>query len=203
MRESYSYYLDRIDDVPGDAFWPYAAENLNVLDEAFGLVASDSAHVSKLAAIRILKRLPETPSRYFRPLLEIATGTTKSGRSEARELLQNAPGVEEHIIALLNDSRQAVRAGAAEWLAERDATAAIPALEKRFEKEKSELAKAAILTTLKRLGVDLSDRFTPDILLAEGRGGAEESQARQARLARTRSPAGACTSRMARACRKR
>lgn len=167
LRESYSYYLDRIDAMPSRALWPYIAESLAVVDEAFGLGASDNEHMSKLAAIRALQRLPSTPARYFRPLLDIATGTTKAGRAEARDLLQVAPRVEEHIIALLDDSRQAIRAGAAEWLEERGATDAIPALQKRLAKEKSELAKAAMLTTLKRLGVDLSDQFTPDILLDE------------------------------------
>ncbi len=176
LRESYYFYLDQIDAMPPDAFWPYVAENLDVLDEAFGLGASDNQQMSKLAAIRTLRRLPATPARYFRPLLDVATGTTKSGRSEARELLQTAPGVEEHIIALLNDTRQAIRAGAAAWLAERHATDAIPALQDRLKKEKSELAKAAILTTLKSLGVDLKDQFTPEVLLDEAEKGLKKAK---------------------------
>lgn len=176
LRESYSYHLEQIDNVPSEAFWPYIAGNFNVLDEAFGLGASGESRLSKLAAIRALQCLPATPARYFRPLLDIATGTTKAGRAEARALLQAAPRVEEHIIALLDDSRQAVRAGAAEWLEERGATGAIPALQKRLAKEKSELAKAAILTTLKQLGVDLSDQFTPEILLDEAEKGLRKAK---------------------------
>ena len=131
---------------------------------------------SRIAAIRVLQQFPATPERYFRSLLEIATGTTKTGRAEARSLLEDAPGVEEHVIALLEDSRQAARAGAAEWLAERQAMDAIPALKKRFAKEKSELAKAAILTTLKRLGVDLRDQFTPTLLLEEAERGLKKAK---------------------------
>ena len=79
--------------------------------------------------------------------LVVFTGKLSSlGRKEARALLGKDPQVEPRLVALLDDSRQSVRAGAAEWLAERKDASAPAALWARLKKEKSELARAALLT---------------------------------------------------------
>ncbi|WP_368186499.1 DUF4132 domain-containing protein [Aestuariibius sp. HNIBRBA575] len=154
-------------DLNRDALWPLLAESFDVFDEAFGLRAAGEPTPRRLRAIRFLQLLPKTPQRYYGPLLEVATGTTKSGRAEARAMLEGAPGLEERVIALLQDTRQDVRAGAAEWLADLGVENAIKPLKARLKKEKSDLAKAAILTALSRLGVELSDYVGPKALLAE------------------------------------
>ncbi len=176
IEDSYNYYGDQMDAVPAEKIWPYVAEHLDIVDEAFGLRPQTGDRVNKVAAIRLLRRLPATPARYFRPLLDVATGETKAGRLEARQMLRTAPNVEQHIVALLDDSRQAVRAGAAEWIAARDERDAIPALYKRLKKEKSELAQAAMLTALKRLGEDLSELFSPEILLDKAEKGLKRAK---------------------------
>ncbi len=176
IEDSYSYMEPQLDNVPQDALWPYLAQNFDVIDEAFGLKPQNEIGLSRVAAIRVLSRLPKTPARYFGQLLEAATGETKSGRAEARTMLADAPDVEQHVMALLNDSRQAVRAGAAEWIAERNDVEAIPNLKARLKKEKSELAKAAILTTLDVLGEDLSGFVGPKALLEEAEVGLKKAK---------------------------
>ncbi|TQV67212.1 DUF4132 domain-containing protein [Aliiroseovarius halocynthiae] len=154
-------------DLNSDALWPLLAESFDIFDEAFGLRPAGEPAPQKSRAIQFLRLLPKTPQRYYGPLLEVATGTTKTGRAEARAMLEGAPGLEDRAIALLDDTRQDVRAGAAEWLADLGVKDAVKPLKARLKKEKSDLAKAAILTALSRLGVDLSDYVGPKALLSE------------------------------------
>ncbi len=163
-REWFNY---EVADLPQEAIWPLLAESFHVFDEAFGLRSADDLKPSRFHAIRFLQLLPKTPHRYYGPLLEVATGTTKTGRAEARAMLTGAPGLTERIIALLDDTRQDVRAGAAEWIADLDLREASKALRARLKKEKSDLARAAILTALSRLGIEISDYVGPKALLAE------------------------------------
>ena len=139
-------------DIPQEALWPFLADNFEVLDHAFGIGAGDDVDLGQLGALLCLEMMPKTPMRYFGPILEIATGEKKTGKAEARRLLADVPEVSARLIDLLNDTRQAVRAGAAEWIGTRGDKEAIKPLKARLKKEKSELAKAAILTTLQQLG---------------------------------------------------
>ena len=176
IQDDYAYNEPQLDNVPADALWPYLAQNFDVIDEAFGLRPQQGVKLSRLGAIRVLHRLPKTPARYFGQLLEAATGETKGGRAEARAMLADAPDVGQHVVALLNDSRQVVRAGAAEWIVERNAVDAVPKLKARLKKEKSELAKAAILTALEALGEDLSGFVGPKALLEEAEAGLKKAK---------------------------
>jgi hypothetical protein len=161
---------------PRDAVWPYLAENLDVFDEAFGLKPQGQVRLNRITAIEMLSLLPVAPARYFAPLLEAATGTTKAGRAEARAMLGGRAEVEQRLVALLEDSRQAVRAGAAEWLAERKDPSAAAALWARLKKEKTEVARAAILTGLKKLGEDLSKALGPEALIGDARKGLKSAK---------------------------
>ena len=171
IQDGYAHQQAALADQPRDAVWPYLAENLDVFDEALGLKPQGQVRLDRTAAICMLSRLPAAPARYFAQLLEAATGTTKAGRAEARAMLGSRAEVEQRLIALLEDSRQAVRAGAAEWLAERKDPSAAAALWARLKKEKSEVARAALLTALKRLGEDLSKILGPEALIAEAQKG--------------------------------
>jgi hypothetical protein len=171
-----AYGTPELSRIPREALWPYLAENLQVFDEAFGLVTSPGVKYDRAATVRALSLLPATPDRYFAPLLEIATGETKSGRNEARAMLAAAPEVEARLIALLDDTRQSIRAGAADWLSLRRDAGALNALNARLKKEKSEVARAAILTALKRLGADLSDLLGPAALIAEAEKGLKSAK---------------------------
>ena len=159
-----------------EVLWPYLAENFGVIDEALGLARSDEVKLNRVAAIRYLSVLPRPPQRYFGVLLEAATGAGKLGRAEARAMLGDAKEVRERLIALLDDGRQAVRAGAAEWIAERGDTGAVKAMKARLKKEKSEVARAAILSALKSLGEPLDAYVGPDALLTEAEAGLKKAK---------------------------
>jgi len=176
IQDDYSYREPQLDNIPPDALWPYLAQHFDVIDEAFGLKPQSGVKLSRLAAIGVLYRLPKPPARYFRQLLETATGEAKGGRPQARAMLADAPDIDQHVVAMLNDSRQAVRAGAAEWIAERNTVEAIPTLKARLKKEKSELAKAAILTALDALGEDLGGFVGPKALLEEAEAGLKKAK---------------------------
>ena len=167
------------EDLPGDALWPYLATRFDVLDEAFGLTPGDEAANKRPRAIRFLAHMPKPPQRYFGPLLELATGTGKTGRAEARAMLAGAPGLIDRVLLQLDDTRQEVRAGAALWLADLKAPEAARPLRARLSKEKSDLARAAILSALSKMGEDLSDYVGPDALAAEA-----EKTLKKARLDR-------------------
>lgn len=165
-----------LDGMSAPSIWPLVAQNLDVMDQALGLAPKGDVGTDRLFAVQLLQRMPKTPMRYFGPLLEIATGEGKAGRAEARDLLQDVEQVDERLIALLDDSRQAIRAGAAEWLADRKFTAAIKPLETRLKKEKSELAKAAMLTALLDLGEDISRFVGPAVLIKEAEAGMKKAK---------------------------
>ncbi|MFK7889016.1 MAG: DUF4132 domain-containing protein [Gammaproteobacteria bacterium] len=174
---SSAYYYDRSDMFEvKDSVWPYIAEKLKVYDEAFGLAPPAHGKLDRLMGVLMMQSLPMAPRRYFAPLLEAATGETKGGRAEARKMLQQANGVGERIIALLDDSRQMIRAGAAQWLAQRHEEDAVDPLKKRLKKEKSEIAKAAMLTALEALGQDLSRYVGPEALLSEAQKGLKRAK---------------------------
>ena len=176
LMQSWWYMESNLDEFPQASLWPYIAENLDVIDEAFGLKAQQGGVLDRAAAIRMLNRLPKPPARYFGQLLEAATGETRAGRAEARAMLTDIPGVQQHLFRLLDDSRQAIRAGAAEWIAARADTDAIEPIKKRLKKEKSELARAAMLTALTTLGEDIGVYVGPDALLEEAEKGLKKAR---------------------------
>lgn len=161
------YFWAQPDTLPKAMLWPYLANHFEVFDEAFGMLPQPEDKLHTVYAIRFLSVLPKTPMRYFGPLLEAGTSTKKSGRSEARAMLDGVSEVDDRLIDLLNDSRQDVRASSAEWLAQRQSTSSVKFLKKRLNKEKSELARAAILTALSALGEDLTAYIGPKALVAE------------------------------------
>ena len=171
IQQDYHYLESQFEGLPRSSFWPYIAENLNVIDEAFGLAPQSVVRLGRTAAVRMLSYLPRAPARYYAPLLEAAISESKGGRADARAMLQDAPGITERIVALLDDSRQAIRAGAAEWLGQRNEVGSIPVLKKRLSKEKSEIGRAAILSALKALGQDLDGFVGPTALRNEAEKG--------------------------------
>lgn len=176
MIPQYSWDMLRPSDLPADAVWPYLAENFETLDRAFGIGVKFGVPYDPVLALSCLATMPKMPMRYLAPVLDFATGERKTGKAEARKLLENAPQVDDRLAALLDDNRQAIRAGAAEWMAERGHKSAIPPLKKRLKKEKSELAKAAILTTLSLLGEQLDAFVGPKALMDEAEAGLKKAK---------------------------
>ncbi len=176
MPEYGSTAYDTHDTLPHEVLWPYIADNFQVMDHAMGVSASTDAKLNQALAIRLLASFPKTPMRYFTPLLEVATGERKTSKAEARALLADVPRVTERLITLLNDSRQVIRQGAAEWLGARGDVDAIPALKAQLKKDKSDLAKAAILTALEVLGEPIDNHVGPAALIREAEAGLKKAK---------------------------
>ncbi|MEP2260848.1 MAG: DUF4132 domain-containing protein, partial [Paracoccaceae bacterium] len=171
-----SYQGGDPDDIAREALWPLLAENLDVLDHALGTGGADEIALDPVRAVTCLSAMPKVPLRALGPLLSIATGERKTGRSEARALLKGVPQVDERLVTLLDDSRQAVRASTADWMGTRGNTSAVAPLKKRLKKEKSELAKAAILTALQALGEPLDAFVGPTALIREAEAGLKKAK---------------------------
>jgi hypothetical protein len=163
---SASWYQTFVEqDLP---FWTALCDRFELLDEAFGLKPrSDNRNFMVRAALDLLALFPKVPRRYQQPLMLLASGSSASLRNPARQLLREAPGIEDAIAGLLDDGRQDVRAGAAEWLAQRDARDKIATLRRVLKKERSELARAAMITALERLGDDVGDFFDSAAMIKE------------------------------------
>lgn len=170
--ERYGYYALRT--IPDHAVWPYLATHLDILAEAF----SGNSALNKEKAVELLAKLPTLPVQFVHPLLEMATGPSKTGKKLARTLVASVPGLPDRLCALLDESRQAVRAGAADWIAERGETSAMPALRKRLAKEKSEIARGAIIRALQQLGDPLDDVIGEAALIAEAEKGVASGKAK-------------------------
>lgn len=153
--------------IPPDAVWPYLAEHLDIFAEAFGLKVPGTPAPDKLRAVELLKFLPKTPAEFLGPLLDIATGTGKTGRETARSLLKGATGLTGIVCSLLKDGRQDARAGAARWLGEIGDPAAIAALTDALKTEKSEVARAGMLGALRALGAPIDHYVGPKALISE------------------------------------
>ena len=111
----------------GTSLWQHFSEHLDLIDEALGMRPQSGEHpLHRMAAIEALQIFPQVPKRYLGVLMALATGTSKTIREPARKLLAGAPQIDDAISALLTDGKQDTRAGAADWLADRNATAQIP-----------------------------------------------------------------------------
>jgi hypothetical protein len=164
-------------DCPTLAF--YFLEHLDLIEEALGVRPKSGEHkLEEKGALQLLAWLPKIPERLLRPLLELALGPGKQARSPARKLLAAAVGIDEAIVARLSDAKKEIRATAAEWIGERGIRQAVPALKAAIKKEKSEEGRAAILTTLARLGEDISDYFSQKALKAEAEKGLAKTPAK-------------------------
>ncbi|MCJ2184694.1 DUF4132 domain-containing protein, partial [Novosphingobium sp. 1949] len=152
--------------------WPILCSRFDALDEALGLRAQSGAQPRQaLPALDLLATFPVLPERYRTALMLLAGDSSARLREKARALLHAAPGIDGAIALQLKDGRQDVRALAAEWLAARDARTEAPAIRAALARERSDLARAAMITALERMGEDVASFFDPEALLAEARAG--------------------------------
>lgn len=169
-------YMRDVESITFDDFWIYCAERLPLIDEALGLrPQSGDRPLVPMAALEVLERFPKVPQRYLMPLMDLATGSRKTLREPARTLLVGAPQIDDAIAALLKDGKQEARAGAADWLAARHAEGQVPALRAAVETERSDVARAAMLTALERLGEDISAYVDAQALLTEAEKGLKKA----------------------------
>ncbi|PIE06373.1 MAG: molybdate metabolism regulator, partial [Rhodobacterales bacterium] len=154
-----------------EVLWPLVAENLWLIDRALGVVNEADYPENPEGALDALATLPKLPARTTAPLLALALSGPKALRKRARAMLERETGFEPQLIALIDDSRQEVRAGAARWLGGLGRAAGAEPLQKRLKKEKSQVVRAALLAALEALGQDISAHVGPAAFAAEARKG--------------------------------
>lgn len=118
-------------------------------------------------AMTMLAHFPALPRQAAPDLLRIALGPERSWRLMAQNLLGATAEITPQIIAKLSDGKADMRVEAALWLGRRGDATVMPALEKQLKKEKTESARAALMTAIQALGGDLSSWLNAKALQAE------------------------------------
>lgn len=153
--------------------WQYFWERIHLIEECFAPKGPQDYWYGtrRSNAYLALAAMPHVPPQLAPQLWETALGAGKSERLDAQKALERFPGKEERIIQGLSSGRQEERTGAAEWLGELRASQAIPELQKALKKEKSELAKAAMMSALEAMGVPLEEFLDRAGLITEAKAG--------------------------------
>lgn len=159
-----------------DAVWPYFKDHLPTLEEALELRESEVEirHLRptlRRNAFAVLARMPTLPPHLADYLWDVALGSSKIDRPMAQAALASQADREVRAVKALRHSQQEVRGAAAEWLADLGDRSAIPALLRALAKERRELAKAAFLAALERLGEPVDRLLDREDLLQEARHG--------------------------------
>ncbi len=160
-----------------DAIWPYFAERVNLLQEAFQNVSTGERFEDylrrdrRINAFEILAMFPQLPPVFLPMLWEVALGSSKTERPLAQQCLDKLPGKEEKIVNALASGQQETRAVAAEWLGRLKTPEAIPHLQAALKKEKSEVAKGAMMGALEAMGVPIEQFLDRASLVKEAQKG--------------------------------
>jgi hypothetical protein len=166
-------------DLSAELIWPYLAAHFDVLDQALGQAAAKEFREPPiLNALNRLSLFPKLPARYFNTVLAHALSSKKTVNKAGRALLRDIAGIEQRLLPFLSDSKQDVRSGVAEMLGAIGADSTVEPLKKALAKEKSELVRAALLGSLRRLHVDISSYVSPEILIKEATSGLKGKKAR-------------------------
>ncbi|MBI4922294.1 MAG: DUF4132 domain-containing protein [Devosia nanyangense] len=161
----------------GAPLWPVLCQRFAQLDEALGLVPqSGGKSMEPLLALELLGMFPSLPERYRGPLMLLATDSSARLRQGARTLLRQTPAIGSAIALQLQDSRQDARALAAEWLAARNEVEQVPVIRQALGKERSDRARAAMITALERLNEDVSEYFDRPTLVKDAKAGLAKAQ---------------------------
>lgn len=147
--------------------WEIATPHLQSVIEALPPRNTD-IHVN-LRALRVAADFPTLPEALRPAVLFCAIDARPKLHGPAQELLRDVEGIDDELVTLLKDKRQAVRANAARFLADRGSAKAATAIAKRLKTEKSEMAKADMISGLAALGGDTSPYLGKEPLLKEAR----------------------------------
>jgi hypothetical protein len=153
------------DTWPTEAIAPFARY---ALTEYLALLDSpDPWYNDDDAIFHALQSLPEMPAEGVEVLADLGLRQQKTYRREAQDLLANVPGIGGRVTDALGNGQAGVRVVAAQWLQRLGYPQAVPALETALAKEKSDLAKAALLDALQAFGQPVENYVDRDALLAE------------------------------------
>ncbi|HAB18526.1 MAG TPA: hypothetical protein DCE44_19055, partial [Verrucomicrobiales bacterium] len=157
------------------AIWPYWAENLDLLEQAFlpptgGYMDRYYQRHARRNAFHALATFPHPPERLVPLLWKIALGG-KSERPPAQRCLEALPDKHERLIASVSAGDAETRLAAAEWLGRiGDARATAPLLT-ALKREKNEVAKGAMMSALELLGAPVEQFLDRKTLLEEAEKG--------------------------------
>lgn len=148
-----------------ETIWPYFAEHMFLLAEAFGTQQIPANRRPtwldekrlRSNAFEILNLFPQIPGRFVPMLWEIALSPSKTERPLAQKCLNKRKGREEQIVSAVKSRQIDARIAAAEWIAELKYKPAIPALKSALANEKSEIARDEQMRALEILGVSLEE----------------------------------------------
>lgn len=162
-----------IDSCSDENVWPFFVVHPELLEEAFGLRPSPGRYdgLSIDRAFDVLERFPYLPATLVPSIVQLALGDGKRYRVRAQELLRTHGKAYSLAVHGLTDGKAELRASAADWLARLADSAAIEPLRVALKTERREVAVAAFLSSLERLGDDISGDLTPEVLLAQAQKG--------------------------------
>ena len=157
--------------LPPSDVWPYWAEHLELLEEAFAPLTEDfmgryAQRQRRRNAFLALRTFPKPPARLTPLLWTLALGP-KNERSQAQGCLERASDKFERLTAALSGGSAESRLAAAEWLGRTGDQQAITALLGAVKKEKNDVTKGAIMGALEQLGVLVEDFLDRAGLLKE------------------------------------
>ena len=165
--------------MPHWAVWPYWAENLDLLEEAFTTAMRGSMDYyilrhSRRNAFHALAAFPHPPERLQPLLWKLALGP-KNERPSAQRCLEGLPDKTGRLAASLDASDPETRLAAAEWMGRLgDASATSPLLA-ALRRETNEYAKAAMVTALELLHAPVEQFLNREALLKEAEKGAAKA----------------------------
>ncbi|UXN06201.1 DUF4132 domain-containing protein [Bartonella sp. HY761] len=182
--DEFDFLKDCAEQTSKDAVSYFIVDGFDLFDEIFGLKPSQNKdHYDVYKAFLLLEMLPKIPKRYATALMIVATGgalfsgsINKNTRILGRNLLESMPHINPAIAKLLQDGQQNTRVEAAQWLVIRKAKDELPALKTALKKEKSDVARAAMISALGELGGDVSEYLAPDRLLSDAQKGLEKNK---------------------------
>lgn len=161
--------------LPPSQIWPYWAENLNLLEQAFapsvgGYMDRYYQRHARRNAFHALATFPHPPERLVPLLWKVALGG-KSERPPAQRCLEALPDKYERLIASLSAGDAETRLAAAEWLGRIGDTRATDPLLTALKREKNEVAKGAMMSALELLGAPVEQFLDRKALLKEAEKG--------------------------------
>lgn len=152
--------LGAYEHVPAGNIWPYFAERMDAIADAF-------ANGAEQDAMATLSRFPSIPRRFIPALINLALSDKRAQWGRAQALLGNEQSLTPLILPQLESKTAERRRVAAQWLGKRGDADAIEPLHAMARKEKAAPVYAAILNALKALGADLAAYFDEATLMAE------------------------------------
>lgn len=174
-RLCFTHYGNGLDRFAEEHIWPFFVEHSNLLADVltskgtwmrYGASSDDIA-----TALTILGMMPSIPGHLVAPVVDLALGAGKSNRLAAQKVLETRPGAVALAVGALADRKLEIRVSTAQWLARLGDPATIAPLRAALAKEKRELVRAALLTSLEALGDDIAQELRPAALEAEATAG--------------------------------